>query len=280
MTYPPRRPTCGGTGAGDALLVHAPRRRLRALSRELLHGLSLRKLLHDTPSEEVHVWFGGGGGNTSIKVADPEAALTCHASGGSLYFRAPVSASELLTTALSQQLGLSFGALYADGAPRSEVETFASRAGHVTHWHFDYMENFTLQLRGTKRWRLKRSAVGVPVRGCTPQWRGVGGGAHGGRAAGQAARAARLGRLGRRCPTPFSPTPTRCGAAGLGALRPGRHVAPRRGRLAVDQRLADGTTWADHVADALRQRLLTHAARARPSAWRRSPTAAASCATC
>ena len=33
-----------------ALLVHAPRRRLRALSRELLHGLSLRKLLHDTPS--------------------------------------------------------------------------------------------------------------------------------------------------------------------------------------------------------------------------------------
>ena len=49
-------------------------------------------------------------------VADPAAALTCHASGGSLYFRAPVSASELLTTALSQQLGLSFGALYADGA--------------------------------------------------------------------------------------------------------------------------------------------------------------------
>ena len=89
--------------------------------------------------------------------------------GGSLYFRAPVSASELLTTALSQQLGLSFGALYADGAPRSEVETFASRRGHVTDWHFDFMENFTLQLRGAKRWRLKRGAVAHPLRGCTPQ---------------------------------------------------------------------------------------------------------------
>ena len=65
---------------------------------------------------------------------------------------------------------MSFGALYPDGAPRSEGETFASRAGHVTGWHFDFMENFTLQLSGTKTWRLKRSAVDVPLRGCTPMW--------------------------------------------------------------------------------------------------------------
>lgn len=32
------------------------------------------------------------------------------------------------------------------------------------------MENFTLQLKGTKRWRLKPSSVKVPTRGCTPQW--------------------------------------------------------------------------------------------------------------
>ena len=73
-------------------------------------------------------------------------------------------------TALSQQLGLSFGALYATGEPRGEVETFVSRQGHVTDWHFDFMENFTLQLSGTKVWRLKGSAVGVPSRGCTPMW--------------------------------------------------------------------------------------------------------------
>ncbi len=34
------------------------------------------------------------------------------------------------------------------GDVRSEVEVFASRKGHVTDWHFDFMENFTFQLRG------------------------------------------------------------------------------------------------------------------------------------
>ena len=252
-----------------ALLVHAPRRRLRALSRELLHGLSLRKLLHDTPSEEVHVWFGGGGGNTSIKVADPEAALTCHASGGSLYFRAPVSASELLTTALSQQLGLSFGALYADGAPRSEVETFASRAGHVTHWHFDYMENFTLQLRGTKRWRLKRSAVGVPVRGCTPQW-----GAASAAVRTAAEQQAKLHAQHASGGT-FEAAPPDAFFADADevVVRPGsvlyvpagtwHRVECDEDSLSINVSLM-GTTWADHVADALRQRLLTHAAARAP----------------
>lgn len=161
-----------------ALAVHGGRGRIVALVRERLHRLSVRRLLRESPSEEVHVWFarglaGGGGArgaNQSIKTADREAALACHRAGGSLYFRAPEELSELLVTALSQQVGLSFGALYADGAPRSEVETFVSRAGHVTEWHFDFMENFTLQLSGEKRWRLKPSAVRVPVRGCTPQW--------------------------------------------------------------------------------------------------------------
>ena len=60
--------------------------------------------------------------------------------------------------------------MHNDGAPRCEVETFASRTGHVTDWHFDFMENFTLQLRGKKRWRLLRSTVSHPLRGCTPQW--------------------------------------------------------------------------------------------------------------
>ena len=167
------------------LVVHGGRRRMAALIQEQLHGLDLQKLLADSPSEDIHVWFGqpgsgsanqtgahGGGGNESVKTPDREAALACHrAGGGSLYFRAPAGVAEQLVTALSQQLGLSFGAVYADdGAPRGEVETFASRAGHVTDWHFDFMENFTLQLSGSKTWRVKHSQVGVPMRGCTPQW--------------------------------------------------------------------------------------------------------------
>jgi hypothetical protein len=155
-----------------SLVVRGRSKRFAALVQERLHGLSLPRLLRDSPSEEVSVWLArkGGGGNESIKVADRDAALACHRSGGSLYFRAPAELSDMLVTALSQQVGLSFGALYPEGAPRSEVETFVSRAGHVTDWHFDFMENFTLQLSGVKRWRLKPSDVAVPVRGCTPMW--------------------------------------------------------------------------------------------------------------
>ena len=153
-----------------ALVVHGPPERFSALSSEQLHSLSLPRLLRETPSEQISVWFSSSVGNESFKTADPEAAEACHRSGGSLYFRAPPQASEMLVTALSQQVGLGFGALYPDGAPRSEVETFVSRAGNVTHWHFDFMENFTLQLSGRKTWRLKRSSVEVPLRGCTPQW--------------------------------------------------------------------------------------------------------------
>lgn len=144
----------------------------------MLHGLSLPKLLEDSPSDAIHVWVAQSlapkgvprRAADSFKTEEPAAALTCYRAGASLYFRAPEELSELLVTALSQQLGMSFGAIYPDGAPRSEVETFASRAGHVTDWHFDFMHNFTLQLRGVKRWRLKPSGVQHPVRGCTPMW--------------------------------------------------------------------------------------------------------------
>ena len=32
------------------------------------------------------------------------------------------------------------------------------------------MENFTFQLRGTKRWKLRSTGVRHPVRGCTPHF--------------------------------------------------------------------------------------------------------------
>ena len=218
-----------------ALAVHGPAERIEGLGERMLHQLSLRRLLDATPSEEIHVWLRANrdpqhatasaangasrsAANKSFTVAETSAALSCYESGASLYFRAPPEASDLLVTALSQQLGLSFGAVrpgphtkphqtptrgtrvlwaselssgrrpvctsaripehtrgprpqvHNDGAPRCEVETFASRTGHVTDWHFDFMENFTLQLRGKKRWRLLRSTVSHPLRGCTPQW--------------------------------------------------------------------------------------------------------------
>ena len=93
------------------------RQRFAALIRERLHGLSVAKLVADSPSEEIHVWFRTAAGNESMKtltVAGPHLPPS-----GRRCTSAPADASELLVTALSQQLGLSFGALYPDGAPRS-----------------------------------------------------------------------------------------------------------------------------------------------------------------
>ena len=78
---------------------------------------------------------------------------------------------------LASELGLNFGAVYPtageDGTlpQKGEIEVFASKAGHVTKWHLDFMENFTLQLRGRKRWLLRRSTLQHPLRGYTPHYK-------------------------------------------------------------------------------------------------------------
>jgi hypothetical protein len=69
-----------------------------------------------------------------------------------------------VTRLCSEQLGLA-GIWHADGSVRSEIETFVSRRGHVTDWHFDFQQNFALQLAGRKRWRLASSRAGAfPLR--------------------------------------------------------------------------------------------------------------------
>jgi hypothetical protein len=54
---------------------------------------------------------------------------------------------------------------------RGEVEVFiAGTCQHTTDWHFDFQENFTLQLSGVKRWTLQQGTVQHPLRGCTPHY--------------------------------------------------------------------------------------------------------------
>ena len=55
-------------------------------------------------------------------------------------------------------------------AGRGEVEMFCARKGHVTAWHSDFQENFTIQLRGRKRWRLAHRREAHPLRGETPHF--------------------------------------------------------------------------------------------------------------
>jgi len=86
--------------------------------------------------------------------ADDNQALLCHRAGASLYFRAPETLHDLLIPSFASRLFTPPACRFADGQRRGEMETFVSREGHVTGWHFDFMENFTVQVSGTKRWRL------------------------------------------------------------------------------------------------------------------------------
>jgi hypothetical protein len=131
----------------------------------------------------------------SFELDNHKSALTCHAAGASLYFRAPAELERNFVTAMSNAVGMNFAAMYPNGTlsvylavimsmtgydhvrwsnigdPRGEIETFISRKGHVTDWHFDFMENFTFQLRGSKTWKMKRSTIPHPLRGCTPHYK-------------------------------------------------------------------------------------------------------------
>lgn len=41
----------------------------------------------------------------------------------------------------------------------------------MTDWHWDFQQNFTLQLQGSKRWKFRTSSIPFdPLRGATPHY--------------------------------------------------------------------------------------------------------------
>ena len=92
----------------------------------------------------------------SVDVDDPRSAVALHAAGHALYCRAPPAIEEALVNALLKETSVGLTPL-RDAGPlsgRGEVEMFCARKGHVTAWHSDNQENFTIHLRGRTRWRL------------------------------------------------------------------------------------------------------------------------------
>jgi Cupin-like domain len=111
----------------------------------------------------------------SIEVADAATALALHAAGHSTYCRAPPRVEQLLVSSLLRETGLGCGQYDPSGESnlclgRGEVETFLSTTGHLTDWHFDFQENFTIQLSGSKKWTLMEGTIVDPLRGCTPHY--------------------------------------------------------------------------------------------------------------
>jgi hypothetical protein len=61
------------------------------------------------------------------------------------------------------------------GDTMGEIEVFVSRADNYTDFHTDFQENFTMQLKGRKQWRLLvEPSLNAPVLGFTPHYEATG----------------------------------------------------------------------------------------------------------
>lgn len=124
---------------------------------------SLEELCENTASEQIHIWYGDRSNQNgtfqkeieSLGTTDTQLALKAHERGGaSLYFGSSVEFRELFCKQLANQLGMNFSAYFGDFSSMSETEIFVAKKGAYTDYHIDFQENFSIQLRGTKKWRL------------------------------------------------------------------------------------------------------------------------------
>ena len=150
-----------------------------------LQDLDPSFLLHETSSENVFVWVVPNANDDdskatsskihSLEFADPQQAVLLHAAGHATYCRAPPSVEQPMVANMLHGTGLGCGQYDPSGTGRAtlgrgEVEIFMGTASHTTQWHYDFQENFTIQLSGSKRWTLQESTVRYPLRGCTPHY--------------------------------------------------------------------------------------------------------------
>ena len=155
-----------------------------------LEGLDPSYILNETSSDSAFVWIqsrsgdnnnggdgGGGGGRIhSMEMADTEQAILLHRAGHATYCRAPPSVEQPMVANMLWGTGMGCGQYDPTGNSstclgRGEVEVFMmSSSDHTTQWHYDFQENFTIQLSGTKRWTLQQSLVRHPLRACTPHY--------------------------------------------------------------------------------------------------------------
>lgn len=114
---------------------------------------TVEDIAENTASEGVFVWVRCGEKLTQIEVDEPKKAQALFEGGHAVYCRASEETENVMVTALLRDTKLGWsGAL----AGRGEVEVFCGPRGHKTGWHYDFQENFTIQIRGRKRWKLKK----------------------------------------------------------------------------------------------------------------------------
>ncbi|HVE85320.1 MAG TPA: cupin domain-containing protein, partial [Myxococcales bacterium] len=127
---------------------HGPARRVRPIF-EALGVQSVEQYL-GRRREPVQIWYQTREGDYGVvDGASPGDAAGLYRSGLTVYIN---NVAELL--AWKERLGQQLG--FEEVGPGAAL--FAARPGGGTRWHFDKLENFTIQLQGTKRWRVAPNA--------------------------------------------------------------------------------------------------------------------------
>ena len=144
----------------------------------------MEQLCENTASEQVHIWYPDRDnkskekfqkGIDSFGTNDIPLAIKAHEKGGaSLYFGSPVEFRELYWKQLANQLGMNFSAYFSDFTSMSEWEIFISKKGGYTDYHIDFQENFSIQLKGSKKWKVWKSGITSPLVGFTPHYNKTG----------------------------------------------------------------------------------------------------------
>lgn len=145
-----------------------------------MFNLDVKQIFQETSSENIFLWIPSqdsenGERLQSIELSNPDTAYLLHKKSlFASYCRAPPELEQPLVSQMLKDTG--FGCGQYDPADekmtlaRGEVETFIGTPNHLTNWHTDFQENFTIQLSGRKKWTLKQGTVRYPLRGTTPHY--------------------------------------------------------------------------------------------------------------
>ena len=155
-----------------AVKVHPCHRDTRlAHVKEVLDQFHPVKMLAASNSDRINVWMADGTDSLHSFKVTPQEAKGCYDGGCGLYFRASEDIESEFVPSFLEALGHQFASVFRDGSRRGEIETFVTHVGHSTNWHYDFQENFTIQLRGAKRWYLYPSGIANPHRGVAPHFK-------------------------------------------------------------------------------------------------------------
>lgn len=143
-----------------------------------MDNLDPASILRNTSSDNVFVWILDQQHRKiqSIEIENAETAIALHSAGHATYCRASPQVEQPMVASLLRGTGIGCGNYDPSGESnvimgRGEVEVFMGTSKHITDWHYDFQENFTMQLTGVKKWTLQQGSIKYPLRGCTPHYK-------------------------------------------------------------------------------------------------------------